>query len=113
MALAFYSVGVWSERVARYLKLWHVCAFWAGFIFDVSGTLAMHGLAKAPFDLRDPHTLTGQVALWLMFGHAIWASRVARKGSEAARTGFHRYSLIVWLVWLVPYFGGMALAMRR
>ena len=48
-----------------------------------------------------------------MFAHAIWASRVARKGSEDARTGFHRYSLIVWLVWLVPYFGGMGLAMRH
>lgn len=113
MALVFYSVGVWSERIARYLKPRHVGAFWAGFIFDVSGTLAMHALAKGPFDLRAPHTLTGQVALWLMFAHAIWASRVARKGGEAARTGFHRYSLIVWMVWLVPYFGGMTLAMRR
>jgi len=113
MALVFYSVGVWSERISRYLKPWHVGAFWAGFIFDVSGTLAMHRLANSPFDLRAPHTLTGQIALWLMFAHAIWASRVAHRGSEAARTGFHHYSLVVWLVWLVPYFGGMALAMRR
>jgi uncharacterized repeat protein (TIGR03987 family) len=113
LALVFYSVGVWSERIARYLKPWHVVAFWAGFVFDVCGTLAMHRLAKGPFDLRAPHTLTGQIALWLMFAHAIWASRVARSGSEDARAGFHRYSLIVWFVWLVPYFGGMGLAMRR
>jgi uncharacterized repeat protein (TIGR03987 family) len=113
LALIFYSVGVWSERIARYLKPWHVVAFWAGFIFDVSGTLVMHRLAKTPFDLGAPHTLTGQIALWLMFAHAIWASRVASRGSEAARTGFHRYSLIVWLVWLIPYFGGATLAMRR
>jgi len=113
LALVFYSVGVWSERIARYLKPWHVAAFWIGFLFDVSGTLAMHRLAKGPFDLRAPHTLTGQIALWLMFAHAIWASIVARSGTEDARTGFHRYSLIVWLVWLVPYFGGMGLAMRR
>jgi len=26
---------------------------------------------------------------------------------------FHRYSLFVWLVWLVPYFGGMYIGMRR
>jgi uncharacterized repeat protein (TIGR03987 family) len=113
LALVFYSAGVWSERIARYLKPWHVIAFWIGFIFDVSGTAAMHYLAKGPFELRAPHTLTGQVALWLMLAHALWATRVARQGSEAARTGFHRYSLIVWLVWLVPYFGGMYLGMSR
>jgi len=112
LALAFYSLGVWSERIARYLKPWHVAAFWTGFLFDVSGTWAMHRLAEGPFDLREPHTLTGQVALWLMLAHALWATWVTRRGSEAARTGFHRYSLFVWLVWLVPYFGGMYLGMR-
>jgi uncharacterized repeat protein (TIGR03987 family) len=61
----------------------------------------------------EPHPLTGQTALWLMSGHAVWATFVVRKGSEKTRTGFHRYSLFVWLVWLVPYFGGMVLAMKR
>jgi uncharacterized repeat protein (TIGR03987 family) len=113
LALVFYSLGVWSERIARYLKYWHVAAFWTGFIFDVTGTLAMHRIANGPFDLRAPHTLTGQIAIWLMFAHALWATFVVRKGSESARTGFHRYSLIVWLIWLVPYFGGMYIGMTR
>jgi uncharacterized repeat protein (TIGR03987 family) len=113
LALAFYSLGVWSERIARYLKPWHVAAFWTGFSFDIAGTLAMHRLAEGRFDLRDLHTLTGQIALWLMLVHAIWATHVARKGSEQARQGFHQYSLFVWLVWLVPYFGGMYLGMTR
>jgi hypothetical protein len=26
---------------------------------------------------------------------------------------FHRYSLFVWLIWLIPYFGGMMLAMSH
>jgi len=112
LALVFYSLGVWAERIARYLKSWHVAAFWTGFIFDVSGTLAMHRMAQGPFDLTQPHTLTGQIALWLMFAHAVWATQVARKGSEQARTGFHKYSLFVWLVWLVPYFGGMYIGMK-
>jgi uncharacterized repeat protein (TIGR03987 family) len=110
-ALVFYSVGVWFERIARYLKLWHVVAFWTGFLFDVSGTLAMHQMAEGPFDLLEPHTLTGQIALWLMLAHAIWATRVVRSGTSEARRGFHRYSLFVWLVWLIPYFGGMYLGM--
>jgi uncharacterized repeat protein (TIGR03987 family) len=113
LALVFYSLGVWSERLARYLKPWHVTAFWTGFLFDVSGTWAMHRLAERPFDLLQPHTLTGQVALWLMLAHALWATLVARKGSESTRKGFHRYSLIVWLIWLVPYFGGMYIAMHK
>ncbi len=112
LALVFYSLGVWSERLARDLKRWHVVAFWTGFLFDVSGTLAMHRLAKGPFDLREPHTLTGQIALWLMLAHAVWATRVSRHGTAEARRGFHRYSLIVWCIWLVPYFGGMVLGMR-
>jgi uncharacterized repeat protein (TIGR03987 family) len=113
LALVFYSLGVWSERIARYIKPWHIAAFWTGFIFDVTGTWAMHRIANGPFDLRAPHTLTGQVALWLMLAHALWATFVVRKGSEAARTGFHRYSFIVWLIWLVPYFGGMYIGMTR
>ena len=113
LALVFYSLGVWAGRIARYLKPWHVVTFWIGFLFDVSGTLAMHSLAKKPFDLRAPHTLTGQIALWLMLAHAVWSTRVSRRGSEEARAGFHRYSLFVWLVWLIPYFSGMFLGMRR
>ena len=112
LALLFYSAGVWSERIARYLKGWHVAAFWIGFVFDLSGTVAMHLMATGPFDLMKPHTLTGQIALWLMLVHAAWATAVVRRGAKEARERFHRYSLLVWLVWLVPYFGGMILAMR-
>jgi len=113
LALAFYSLGVWAERFARYLRGWHVAAFLTGFAFDVSGTYAMHLMATGPFDITEPHTLTGQIALWLMLGHAIWATAAVRRGSERMRTIFHRYSLFVWLVWLVPYFGGMYLGMTQ
>lgn len=112
-ALGFYSLGVWSERFARYLKPWHVAAFWIGFLFDVSGTWAMHQISGGTLDLRDPHTITGQIALWLMLAHALWATWVARRGSEEVRTGFHRYSIIVWTIWLVPYFGGMYIGINR
>jgi uncharacterized repeat protein (TIGR03987 family) len=112
LALVFYSIGVWAERIARYLKPWHVVAFWTGFVFDVSGTLAMHQLAEGRFDITEPHTFTGQIALWLMLIHAVWATIVTRRGTEKARSSFHRYSLIVWIIWLVPYFGGMYIGMR-
>ena len=112
LALIFYSLGVWAERIARFLKGWHVAAFWTGLIFDVSGTWAMSRLSAGPINFLNLHTLTGQIALWLMLIHAIWATVVVWKGSEAARTGFHRYSIFVWLIWLVPYFGGMYMGMK-
>jgi uncharacterized repeat protein (TIGR03987 family) len=113
LALVFYSLGVWSERIAKYLKPWHVVAFWIGFIFDVSGTYAMHLIAKGPFDILEPHTLTGQIALWLMLIHAVWATRVIMKRDEALKVKFHKFSIVVWLIWLIPYFGGMFLGMNK
>ncbi|MEZ5000641.1 MAG: HsmA family protein [Bacteroidales bacterium] len=79
LALVFYSIGIWAERMAKYLKPWHIIMFWAGFTFDVTGTLLMHIMAKGPFNLLEPHTLTGQLALWLMLVHATWATVVVRK----------------------------------
>ena len=111
LALIFYSIGVWAERMARFLKIGHVVCFWTGFIFDVTGTLAMHHLAVDKFDILEPHTLTGQIALWLMLIHALWASWVAIKGTGQMHTNFHRYSLFVWIIWLIPYFGGIYIGM--
>ena len=113
LALFFYSTGIWAERFARYLKPWHVVTFWTGFLFDVSGTWAMHKMADGKFDLLDAHTLTGQIALWLMLGHALWATVVVRKGTNEMLVKFHKFSIFVWLIWLIPYFGGMFLAMSH
>lgn len=112
LALIFYSLGVWAERLSRYLKKWHVFSFWTGFVFDVSGTLAMTKLSPDPFNILEIHTLTGQIALWLMLIHAIWATFVVYKGIENERKKFHRYSIVVWLIWLIPYIGGMLMGMN-
>ena len=113
LALVFYSTGVWAERISRYLRGWHVFAFWTGFLFDVSGTFAMGKLSDTPFNILDLHTLTGQIAIWLMLVHAIWATIVVNKGIELHRKKFHTYSLVVWLIWLIPYFGGMIMGMSK
>ena len=111
LALIFYSLGVWAERLSRYLKKWHVISFWIGLFFDITGTYAMHLISDHEFNILEPHTLTGQLALWLMLIHAIWASRVIKKNQEELRKKFHRYSLFVWLVWLIPYIGGMIMGL--
>jgi len=112
LALVQYSIGIWTERISRRLKAWHLLFFWSGLLFDISGTLAMHKLSGGKFILTDPHTLTGQLALWLMFGHAIWASVVIARNIDSMKDRFHSISIFVWAIWLIPYIGGMVLAMR-
>jgi uncharacterized repeat protein (TIGR03987 family) len=48
-----------------------------------------------------------------MLIHAIWATYTVKRGSEKLRKQFHRYSMIVWLIWLIPYFGGMMMGMAE
>jgi uncharacterized repeat protein (TIGR03987 family) len=105
LALVFYTLGVWGERFQRYLYSWHVIAFWLGLFFDGTGTYAMDRLE--PGWVFDFHAFTGLTAFLLMAIHAAWATWVVRKGTEPARVGFHRYSMVVWLIWLIPYLGGM------
>ena len=52
----------------------------------------MHLLAKGPFDITELHTLTGQIALWLMLFHASWATRVVIKNNERLQQVFTTFS---------------------
>ena len=99
MALIFYSVGVWSERIQGRLKGWHVTAFGLGLVCDFTGQ-----------DNR-LHAVLGSIAVFLMAIHALWAFWTFRKGSARAKRNFSRFSVIVWWVWLIPYFIGVYLGM--
>lgn len=111
LALVFYTLGVWGERLRRDLLPWHLAAFWLGLGFDAAGTYLMELLLEG---IRwDLHTLTGITAFLLMLAHAAWATWVLLKGTDQARRDFHRFSMVVWLLWLVPYLGGMAAGMGR
>lgn len=110
-ALVFYTIGVWSERLAGKLKPWHLVLFWIGLVFDTTGTTLMSRMAgQWEFNL---HGVTGALAIVLMLGHAAWASLVLLTRKEDAIRNFHKFSLFVWLVWLVPFFSGMIAAMAR
>ena len=106
-ALAFYTAGVWSERLAARLKPWHLAMFWLGLACDSIGTDRMRQLAGS---LRlSFHGVTGGTALVLMLAHAVWATAVLARGSERAIRRFHRVSVVVWAVWLVPFVSGALL----
>ncbi len=105
LALVFYSIGVWSERLAKILKQKHLAFFWAGFVFDTTGTTLMTTLVTTTNsgNFLNIHALTGVLAIVLMLFHAIWATVSLISGNEQRLRNFHRLSLIVWIIWLIPY----------
>ena len=104
-ALVFYSIGVWSERIQGRLKPWHLAFFVLGLICDTWGTGLMLDFAGGlTFDL---HGISGLLAIIFMFIHAAWALAVLIRKDEKALTNFHKFSLFVWLIWLIPYFSPM------
>lgn len=111
LALLFYTAGVWAEKLKKTLHKWHVIVFWLGFICDTIGTVSMGQITDAPFALN-LHTITGAAALSLMLFHAVWATLVILRKNEKAIQSFHKLSIVVWGVWLIPYFTGMLMGMQ-
>jgi len=109
LALLFYSIGVWSERIEGRLRPWHLAFFVLGLVADTVGTGMMFELAGGM--TVDVHGVTGLVAILLMLVHAVWAAVVLARRDEGWITRFHRFSVFVWLVWLVPYFSPMFFSM--
>jgi len=117
LALIFYTIGVFSERKSKNLKKNHVIIFWLGLICDTTGTLTMSKIAKSGANTMSAmgltlHGVTGFLAIVLMLFHAIWATWVLYKNEEKKKETFHKFSIVVWLIWLIPYFIGMVLGMK-
>jgi len=112
-AFVFYTTGVFAERAVRDLRPWHLVLFWLGLACDSLGTEMMARLVGEGQSPTLLHALTGGAALALMLGHTLWATWVLTRGSAKMRSGFHRYSVAVWAVWLIPYFGGMIAGMTK
>jgi uncharacterized repeat protein (TIGR03987 family) len=110
-AFAAYSLGVWAVVVGKRLRPWHAGLFWTGFLLDSAGTELMRRLAGGfQWNL---HTATGAAALFLMLAHALWATLVLVRRNERALHTFHRISLTVWAIWLIPFVTGLILGRRQ
>jgi uncharacterized repeat protein (TIGR03987 family) len=112
-ALLLYTLAVWSERLAARLKPWHLVVFWLGFAADAAGTTLMRQIAQSmgggPDLVSAVHGITGVLAIVLMLFHCAWASVVLWRGEEEAIRSFHRFSTLVWGIWLIPFFIGGAM----
>jgi uncharacterized repeat protein (TIGR03987 family) len=108
-ALVFYTIGVWSERIAGRLRPWHLAFFVLGLICDTWGTGMMFDYAGGmAFDV---HGITGLIAILIMLVHAVWALVVLIRKNERAIRNFHKFSVIAWVIWLIPYFSPMLFGM--
>lgn len=110
LALLFYTIGVWAEKKQGVLKKWHLIIFWLGFTFDTIGTTLMTTLSKGSFHFNF-HGITGLLAIVLMFLHAVWATVVLASNQEQRKKSFHKFSIVVWCIWLIPFISGMLFAM--
>lgn len=111
LAFVFYTIGVWSEKIQRQLKIWHSVVFWIGFVFDTAGTTVMSKLAGSSFEFS-LHSITGLLAILIMLFHAIWSTIVLIKNNESARQSFRKLSVHVWAIWLIPYLSGVIMGIK-
>ncbi|HSN42932.1 MAG TPA: HsmA family protein [Propionibacteriaceae bacterium] len=110
-ALIFYSIGVWGERFTGRLRWWNLVFFVLGLICDTVGTgMMFEYVGGMTFDV---HGISGLIAILLMLVHAVWALVVLVRKDENAIKNFHKFSVFVWAVWLIPYFSPMFFAMAQ
>jgi uncharacterized repeat protein (TIGR03987 family) len=110
LALVFYTIAVWWERAMRKLRGRHLLLFWMGLACDTAGTTLMGKLAGGAFQ-ANLHGVTGFLAILLMLFHAVWATVVHASRREEPKLRFHKLSVVVWAVWLLPYLSGMLAGM--
>lgn len=112
LALVFYSVGVWSEKLQGKLKSWHLMFFYFGLVCDTTGTWIMEGIAKSVGTATSNsyfHGITGILAIVLMLVHSFWANFVLIKKDDQMIKKFHKFSIFVWIIWLIPFISGFLL----
>ncbi|MCC3862813.1 TIGR03987 family protein [Terrisporobacter petrolearius] len=58
------------------------------------------------------HGITEFLAIVLMLFHAVWATWVLHKNDENKKETFHKFSIVVWLIWSITYFIEMILEIK-
>jgi uncharacterized repeat protein (TIGR03987 family) len=111
LALVLYTIAVWWERASKMLKGRHLLLFWLGLVFDTTGTMLMGRISGGAFDFNF-HGITGLLAIVLMLFHAGWATVVHASKKPEPKQSFHKLSVLVWAVWLIPYFSGVIVGTR-
>lgn len=104
LALALYTLAIWSEKFCNDLLPWMIKVFAVGFFCDLLGTSVMF-LHNNQHHIN-PHTICGYAALLIMGLHLIWAL-VAFKKQGRAQQLFSRFSIYAWVIWLLAFITGI------
>ncbi|MCE1195583.1 TIGR03987 family protein, partial [bacterium] len=59
----------------------------------------------------DLHGITGLLAILLMLLHALWGTKVHASKRIEPKKNFHKFSVVVWAIWLIPYVSGVIVGM--
>ena len=111
LALVLYTTSVWSERLQNDFKTWHLLVFALGVIIDALATwLTIEFMGGIVFT---PHAVFGFISLIMMLLHFCWALVVYVGDKQAGRLQFHRFSLLVWSVWMMSYITGFVSGIQK
>jgi len=106
-----YSIGIIVESSSGILKPWHVKLFWLGLLFELTGATLMFILGKG--EVYPIHMIVGAIALALIIFHNILASIIIKAGNTMFLKCFPKFSLTVYLIWLIAFITGMIIGMKQ
>lgn len=111
LALILYSIAIWSDRLSKKLKRWHIFVFFLGVLADGLGvwmTIKFMGGAI----VFTPHAIFGFTALILMTLHFLWVLFVFVRAKPRAQS-FYQFSLLAWSIWIVSYLSGFVTGIQK
>lgn len=109
--LIFYSLGVLGQNRDKCIKPMHVIYFWLSVVAAVTGIVYLNG-HFGEGTISWYMLMAGVGVIWLI-GHTIWATAILILRSDQAFYRFQEFSVLIWLVWLVPYFTGLLSGLSR
>ena len=112
LALIFYTAGVFLEKRDKKLAIKHIILFGLGLICDTTGTTIMSTLATGNIS-NSWHGIAGLLAIILMIIHLGWAIITYVGKNENKLKQFNKFSVGVWLIWLIPYIMGLIIGMSH
>ncbi len=93
IGLVLYTIGVWSEKVQGKLKIWHLVLFFLALGFSILSMIGMRGSALHMTFLANI----------LLIDHSGFAIMTLSEKHKLDFETFHKYSIIFWLMWFVPF----------
>ncbi len=103
IGLVLYTIGVWGEKVQGKLKIWHLVLFCLALGFSI---LSMTGMKGSALYI----TLIANI---LLIDHSVFAVMTLSGKYKLDFETFHKYSIIFWLFWFVPYCIGVFILLGK